>query len=395
MKLQQWAQDWFAAWQASHTDSSRTAQSYQGLLQNTILPRLGKYELAELTSLQLKHFFAGLPGGKAKNTYKLLRTILQQAVAAEQMAENPCTPEILSEEVLAERKAGPHREQPVFTRVEQEKLLAVCEEELWGDLIRFAFATGLPQGKLLALREEDVDLVANRLIVRNRIVRIADEQTEGRKTRLALLPVQPYSVPLPAACKRMAAGAFCCSVQRAQDQLHAAGAPAEIPHRIAPFQHTGQGRVAQVQAAVGFPPVGQPPGREDHHGGPRHGAHRPQRQPRGKILGAKVLAFRQVLGVQGLHGPDMVAGIPGGGQPQRRAQKLPQLGIVFGQQRLGQHGTLAVGAVPGGPQAGGQHGIGIQRQQGGGCLQGGLARKIPENLPALQRGSQGIGRQLG
>ncbi|HIZ48537.1 MAG TPA: hypothetical protein H9810_07470 [Candidatus Gemmiger excrementavium] len=203
MKLKQWAQDWFAAWQASHIDSYRTEQSYQGLLQNTILPRLGKYELAELTPLRLKHFFAGLPDGKAKNTYKLLRTILQQAVAAQQMAENPCTPEILSEEVLAKRKAGPHREQPVFTRVEQEKLLAVCEEELWGDLIRFAFATGLSQGELLALREEDVDLVANLLIVRNRIVRIADEQTEGRKTRLALLPVQPYSVPLPAACKRI------------------------------------------------------------------------------------------------------------------------------------------------------------------------------------------------
>ena len=168
MKLKQWAQGWFAAWQASHTDSYRTAQSYQGLLQNTILPRLGKYELAELTPLRLKHFFAGLPDGKAKNTYKLLRTILQQAVAAQQMAENPCTPEILREEVLAKRKAGPHREQPVFTREEQAKLLAVCEEELWGNLIRFAFATGLPQGELLAL-----------------------------------LPIQPYSVPLPAACKRI------------------------------------------------------------------------------------------------------------------------------------------------------------------------------------------------
>lgn len=53
MKLQQWAQDWFAAWQASHTGSCRTAQSYQGLQQDTILPRLGKYELAELTSLRL------------------------------------------------------------------------------------------------------------------------------------------------------------------------------------------------------------------------------------------------------------------------------------------------------------------------------------------------------
>ena len=119
------------------------------------------------------------------------------------LAENPCTPEILGEEVLARRKAGPSREQPVFTREEQEKLLAVCEEELWGNLIRFAFATGLPQGELLALREEDVDLVASRLTVRNRVARIADEQSKERKTRLALLPVPLYSVPLPAACKRI------------------------------------------------------------------------------------------------------------------------------------------------------------------------------------------------
>ena len=203
MKLKQWAQDWFSAWQASHAGSYRTAQSYQGLLQNTILPRLGRYELAELTPPRLKRYFASLSGGKAKNTYKLLRTILQQGVTAGLLAENPCTPEILGEEVLARRKAGPSREQPVFTREEQEKLLAVCEEELWGNLIRFAFATGLPQGELLALREEDVDLAASRLTVRNRVARIADEQSKERKTRLALLPVPLYSVPLPAACKRI------------------------------------------------------------------------------------------------------------------------------------------------------------------------------------------------
>lgn len=203
MKLKQWAQDWFSAWQASHAGSYRTAQSYQGLLQNTILPRLGRYELAELTPPRLKRYFASLSGGKAKNTYKLLRTILQQGVTAGLLAENPCTSEILGEEVLARRKAGPSREQPVFTREEQEKLLAVCEEELWGNLIRFAFATGLPQGELLALREEDVDLVASRLTVRNRVARIADEQSKERKTRLALLPVPLYSVPLPAACKRI------------------------------------------------------------------------------------------------------------------------------------------------------------------------------------------------
>ena len=56
MKLKQWAQDWFAAWQASHAGSYRTAQSYQGLLQNTILPRLGRFELTELTPLRLKRY---------------------------------------------------------------------------------------------------------------------------------------------------------------------------------------------------------------------------------------------------------------------------------------------------------------------------------------------------
>lgn len=121
---------------------------------------------------------------------------------AGQLAENPCAPEILGEEARAKRKAGPHREHSVITREEQETLLSVCENDLWGNLIRFAFATGLPQGELLALREEDVNLAANRLTVRNRIVRIVDEQAEGRKTRLALLPVKPYSVPLPGVCKR-------------------------------------------------------------------------------------------------------------------------------------------------------------------------------------------------
>lgn len=46
-----------------------------------------------------------------------------------------------------------------------------------------------------------MDLAASRLTVRNRVARITDEQREERKTRLALLPVQPYSVPLPSTCK--------------------------------------------------------------------------------------------------------------------------------------------------------------------------------------------------
>ena len=69
MKLKQWAQDWFAAWQASQAGSYRTAQSYQGLLQNTILPRLGRYELTELTPPRLKRFRTPLHEGLFIHVY--------------------------------------------------------------------------------------------------------------------------------------------------------------------------------------------------------------------------------------------------------------------------------------------------------------------------------------
>lgn len=101
MKLEKLAQDWFAAWQAANPDSRRTAQSYRGLLDRAILPRLGKYELAELTTAKLRRYFAGLVGGAhpicsagvAKNVYKLLRTILNRAAEQGCMEQNPCTPE--------------------------------------------------------------------------------------------------------------------------------------------------------------------------------------------------------------------------------------------------------------------------------------------------------------
>lgn len=211
MKLEKLAQDWFAAWQAANPDSRRTAQSYRGLLDRAILPRLGKYELAELTTAKLRRYFAGLVGGAhpicsagvAKNVYKLLRTILNRAVEQGCMEQNPCTPEVLGKEILAKRKAGPHGLPPVFTPEEQERLLAVCEAGLWGNLIRFAFATGLPQGELLALRAEDVDRAGDRLSVRCRVGRVAGGPEGGPKTRLALLPVEPYAIPLPASCRKI------------------------------------------------------------------------------------------------------------------------------------------------------------------------------------------------
>ena len=68
---------------------------------------------------------------------------------------------------------------------------------------------------------------------------------------------------------------------------------------------------------------------------------------------------------------------------------------MFGHQRLGEYGALAVSPVPGGPQAGGQHRVGVQRQQRRGGLQVRPAGKIAQDLAAAQGGGQGIPGQLG
>lgn len=211
VNFRQLAQDWFAAWQAAHPTSYRTAQSYEGLLQNILLPRLGKYELKELTPLRLKRYFTGLAGGRypicgagtAKNAYKLLRTILGYAATEGLVEDNPCTPAVLRKEILVKLNPGPHRELPVFSPMEQEKLMAVCERNLWGNLILFDFHTGLPLGELLAIRQEDVDQEAGGLFVSNRLGRIRNDGVKDAKTRLALLPVDPYTIPLSAGCRKI------------------------------------------------------------------------------------------------------------------------------------------------------------------------------------------------
>ena len=54
MKLKQWAQDWFAAWQAYQSGSYRTAQVLSGAAAEYDPESLNGFELTELTPSRLK-----------------------------------------------------------------------------------------------------------------------------------------------------------------------------------------------------------------------------------------------------------------------------------------------------------------------------------------------------
>lgn len=194
---------WFATWQKIHPTSRKTAQSYHGLANNYILPRLGHTDLTELSPQKLHRYFCGLIGGRAplcsagvaKNVFKLLRAVLDRATADGYIPSNPCSAALLPPEINAKRRARPHQV-PFFTESEQTRLLAACEQDLWGDLIHFAFLSGLPQGELLALCDQDLDLTGHCLTISRKLGRIRTSQPHGSKTALALLPIDPYTIPL-------------------------------------------------------------------------------------------------------------------------------------------------------------------------------------------------------
>src|SRR3954451_13127376 len=88
--------DYATTWLAQRADlRPRTAELYQGLLTRHLLPHLATVPLARLTPAMVRRWHAGrLQSGLGPSTvaksYRLLKTILNTAVADEVLRRNPC-----------------------------------------------------------------------------------------------------------------------------------------------------------------------------------------------------------------------------------------------------------------------------------------------------------------
>jgi integrase len=133
--------------------AERTAETYRGLLDNHILPSLGQTEIGQLTPGAVRSWHSRLarqhPSTAAK-AYRLLRTMLNTAVADELIARSPCRIEGAGKESADER--------PIATVQEVERLVAAMPERFRA-IILFATWCQLRKGELCALRRRDIDLL--------------------------------------------------------------------------------------------------------------------------------------------------------------------------------------------------------------------------------------------
>ena len=165
--------EYSSSWIALRPDlRPRTRELYESLLRLHILPTLGKYELAEITTGVIRKWHATLAAsGKvstAARTYRLLRTILGAAVEDEMIGRNPCVVKGAGVERPAER--------PIAT-VAQVEALAEAIDERFRCLVLLGTYASLRLGELTALRRRHLDLLHGRI----NVVETAQDLRDGTR----------------------------------------------------------------------------------------------------------------------------------------------------------------------------------------------------------------------
>lgn len=158
LTLAEWLDVWQPAWQAGLKPSS--AASEPARIRNHIRPALGAHELDDITATVVQAFVSRLSGKLApktvRNVHGLLHKILTAAVHARLVRANPAEHTILPRRV--------RREMRFLAEPEVGRLLAAVPAH-WRPLVLLLVSTGLRWGEAVALRVQDVDVLAGKLTV--------------------------------------------------------------------------------------------------------------------------------------------------------------------------------------------------------------------------------------
>lgn len=148
-------------WLANRQDLRPTTQAkYRILLDRHVLPQLGDTRMSQLSSSQVRIWYARLSErhqSTAAGAYRLLATICRTAVDDEVIVRSPCRVKGGSTERSPER--------PVATVEEIEKAVAVCPKKIQLAVLLAAWCQ-LRRGEILGLQRRDIDLLHGTLAIR-------------------------------------------------------------------------------------------------------------------------------------------------------------------------------------------------------------------------------------
>lgn len=194
---------WIASTLEASDRAPSTKATYATLLRSQVLtdPIAGK-ALADLKpshveQLTVRMRAKGLSASTIRQTYTILRAVLETAVRDELLATNPAA--------KVKRPGVPRVEARYLTVAEVAVLLEAAKDSRYAPLMRVLVATGLRRGEALALRWQDVDLTNGVLRVRGTLSRVGgrlviSEQLKTERSRRDV-PLSPTTVAVLKAVK--------------------------------------------------------------------------------------------------------------------------------------------------------------------------------------------------
>lgn len=156
MKYKEWLEEWLTLY-VKPVAKERTYEKYRAQVRNHIAPKLGEYELEELTAQVLQKFTVELTdAGFASNTVNSIISVIKSSVKRAVIlgiTTVQCTDAIV-------RPKTKEKQVECFSKDEQRKIERYITEsgkdKLFGILL--CLYTGLRIGELLALTWKDIDL---------------------------------------------------------------------------------------------------------------------------------------------------------------------------------------------------------------------------------------------
>jgi integrase len=186
VSLAEYLRSWLGG--ADHL-AKKTAERYSELIEQQVIPHLGRTPLQQLRPSQIAEWHQTLRrrGGKngrplspqtIKNAHRVLNCALSRAVALEIVARNVCNvvpaPKIEAKEIA------------ILSPDEMPELLRRLEGYRLHPLVSLAISTGARRGELLALQWDDIDLQRATMRVERSLGETASElstkTTHGRRT---------------------------------------------------------------------------------------------------------------------------------------------------------------------------------------------------------------------
>jgi integrase len=163
--------DYAVLWLAQRTDiRPRTREQYELLIENKLIPAFGQRELAKITPLHVRSWYADIAGktpGSARSAYRLLKAIFNTAILDDLIVKNPCRVKGGGTDRVVDRRIPNVGQVAALTESMPEQYRAAVTLAAWGTLRR---------GEVLGLNRHDVDLRAGTV----RVERSLHEFYDGR-----------------------------------------------------------------------------------------------------------------------------------------------------------------------------------------------------------------------